>query len=231
MQTNEPCLDVLLLGEAKRLVTAVESDQLRLEHGVAEDLKAGALVALDAAEAGGVGLVNGGEGDGLAGDLGHVAVADGDGHIGEGGSAGVDEAADLGVELGARDRGVVGVGDLLVDEEERGTGVGDGVGALRVLEHLVANGELGRGELPEAGLSLDGDPCHLACGLGHVDLSELVYTCAVGVEVGSEDGHVEIVHDVVEEGLCGGFLGAVVDGVELRESKADKTVSVSVLNE
>lgn len=219
-----------LLAEAERLIAAVESNQLSLEHGVAIDLKTSTLVALDTTEAGGVSLVDGGEGDLVTGDLGHVGVADGDGHVGESGATWVDVTSDLGVELSALDLGVVGVGDLLIDEEQRCAGVSNGVGALGVLEHLITNGELGGGKLPEAGLSLDRDPCHLTLELGSIDLAELVHTGAIGVKISSENGHVEIVHDIVEESLLGSLLGTVVDSVKVGESKTDEAISVGVLD-
>ena len=223
-------LHTLLGGEAKGLVAAVESDELRLEHCVSKDLETGTLVALNTSEAGGVGLIDGGKSDCAARNLGHVVVTNSNRDVGESSIAGVDKTTDLGVELSTLDLGVVGIGDLLIDEKERCTGVGNGIRALGVLEHLVANSELGGGELPESSLSLDRDPGHLAGDLGSIDLSEIVAACAIGVEVGSEHGHVEIFHDVVEEGLCGCLLGAVVDSVEFGESKTNETVSVSVLN-
>ena len=220
----------LLGGEAKGLVATVESDELGLEHCVSVDLETGTLVTLNTSKAGGVSLVDGGKGDRTARNLGHVVVTNSNGDVGESSTAGVDETTDLGVELGTLDLGVVGIGDLLINEKERCTGVGNGIRALGVLNHLVANSELGGGELPESSLSLDRNPGHLAGDLGSVDLSEVVAACTIGVEVGSEHGHVEIFHNVVEEGLRGCLLGAVVDSVEVGESKTDETVSVSVLN-
>jgi hypothetical protein len=220
-----------LLAEAERLVATVESHELGLEHGVTVDLETSTLVALDTAEASGVGLVDGGEGDHVSGNLGHVGVADGNGHVGESGGTWVDETTDLGVELGALDLGVVGFGDTLVDEKERCTSVGNGVRALGVLEELVTDGKFGGGELPETGLSLDGDPGHLTLKLGSINLAKLVDTCAIGVQVGSEDGHVKASHDVVEEGLCGSLLGTIVDSVEAGEGESDETISVGILDE
>lgn len=179
-----------LLTKTKGLVTTVESDELRLEHGVAVDLQTCTLVTLYTTEAGRVCCVDSGKGDLATGDLGHVGVTDGDTHVGESGAAGVDETADLSVELSTLDLRVVCLSDLLVDKEERCAGVGNGVGALRVLEQLVTDSELGRAKLPEASVGLDGDPCHLAFELGGVNLAELVHTGAIWVEIGSEDGHV-----------------------------------------
>lgn len=226
---NPPCCrlwkratlcDGRLLAEAEGLVAAVEGNELRLEHGVAVDLETGALVTLDATEAGGVCLIDGGEGDLVTGDLGHVGVTDGNSHIGKLSAARVDVATDLSVELGALDLGVVGVGDVLVDEEERSSGVGNGLRGAGVLGDLAVDGELGRRELPEARGGVDGDPGHVADELGGVDLAELVDTGAIGVEIGSEDGHVQAAHHVVEEGLLGELLGSVVDCALLARSFA-----------
>ena len=220
-----------LLAEAERLVTAVEGNELSLEHGVTVDLETGTLVALHTTEAGCVGLVHSSEGDLVSGDLGHVGVADSDGHVGKGSRARVDETADLSVELSTLYLGVICLGNLLIDEKERCTGVGNGIRALGVLEELVTDSELGGIELPETGLGLDGNPGHLALELGSIDLAKLVHTCAIGVEVGGEDRHVEVAHNIVEEGLRRSLLGAIVDSVEVRESKTNKTIGVGVLNE
>ena len=220
-----------LLSKSQTLIPTIKRNKLCLEHRVSENLQPSALVALHAAKARGVRLVHHCKRDLVARDLGHVAVADRDGEIGERGFARVDEAADLCVELRALDLRVVRVCDLLVDEEQRCTCVGDGVGRAGVLDDLVADGELGRWELPKACLGLDGDPGHLALELGGVDFAEFVDASTVGVEVGGEDGEVEVAHDVVEEGLCGGFLGAIVDGVQVGEGEAEEAVGIGVLDE
>jgi len=67
-----------LLAKAQRLVAAIESNKLRLEHCVAVDLEPSTLVTLNTSEAGRVGLVDRREGDLVTGDLSHVGVADGD---------------------------------------------------------------------------------------------------------------------------------------------------------
>ena len=219
-----------LLTEAERLVAAVESDELGLEHGVAVDLETSALVALDSTEAGRVGLVNGGESDLVSGNLGHVCVTDGNRHVGQSGATGVDETTNLSVKLCTLDLRVVCFGDGLVNEEKRGTGISDGLGSTGVLDDLVANGKLGRGELPEARRGVHGNPSHLALELGGIDLAELVNTSAIRIQVSGEHREVEVAHNIVEEGLLGGLLGTVIDSVEGREGKADKTVSVGVLN-
>lgn len=205
--------DRWLLTESKGRVAAVESDELGLEHDVTVDLKTSALVALNTTKASCVGLINSGEGDLVARDLGHVAVTDGNSHVGKLGVAGVDETANLGIVLRAFNLGVVGIGNVLVDKEERGTGVGNGLGSSRVVNDLAVDAELGRGELPETGACVDRNPRHLALELGGIDLTELVNTGAIGVEVSSEDGKVKVAHDIVEESLLRGFLGAIVDSV------------------
>lgn len=123
MYKPHPLPSELVLGrDAQALVAAVEHDELRLEHGVAVDLQVGAAVALDAAEARGAGLVDRRERHLVAGDRGHV-VADGHAEVREVGVAGVSEAAGGCVVCGALYLAVVGGRDVIVDEEERGTGV------------------------------------------------------------------------------------------------------------
>lgn len=219
-----------LLTEAKRRVAAVESDKLSLEHGVAVDLETGTLVALNSTEAGRVGLVDSRESDLVSGNLGHVGVTNGNGHVGQSGVARVDETTNLGIELRTLDLGVVGIGDRLVHKEKGGTSVSDGLGSTGVLKDLVANGKLGRRELPEARRGVHGDPSHLALELGGIDLAELVNTSAIRVKISGEHREVEVAHDVVEEGLLGRLLGTIVDSVESREGKTNKTVGVGVLN-
>jgi hypothetical protein len=222
---------LLLQTETERLVAAVEGNKLRLEHGVAVDLETGTLVALDTAEAGRVGFVDRRKGNLRAGNLGHVVRADTDGHVGKSGRAGVDETTNLGVQLGTGNRGVVGLSDLLVNKEKRCTGVGNGVRAHGVRELLVADRELGGCKLPEASLGLDGDPGHLSRDLGGVDLAKLIGTGAVDPQVSNENGLGEVSHDVVKESLRRSLLGAVVDSVEVRESKTNETISVEVIDE
>ena len=219
-----------LLAEPEGLVTTVESNKLRPEHNVTVDLETRTLVSLDTTEAGRVCCINSREGDLATGNLGHV-IANGDTHIGQLSIAGVDETTDLGVKLSTLDLRVVCLGDLLVDEEERCTGVGNSVRTLRVLEKLVTDSKLGRWELPEARLGLDGYPCHWAFELCGINLAERIGAAAIWVEIGSEDRHVQVGHNVVEKCLCGSLLGAVIDSVELGEGKTDETVSVGILDE
>lgn len=179
-----------LLAETKGLVTTVESNKLCLEHGVAVDLQTCTLVTLYTTEASGVCCIDSGESDLATGDLGHVRVTDCNTHVGKSGTARVDETTDLSVELSTLDLRVVCLGDLLVDEEERCTCVGNGVGSLRVLEKLIADSKFGRAKLPEASIGLDRNPCHVAFKLGGINLAELIHAGAIWVEIGSEDGHV-----------------------------------------
>lgn len=223
--------DRWLLTESKRLVAAVECDELSLEHYVTVNLEASALIALDTPEAGRVGLVDWGECDLVTRDLGHVVVTDGDRHVGKGRVARIDETTNLSIELCTLDLGVVCLGNGLIDEKKRGTRVGDGLRSTWVAQDFVTNRELGRRELPETGGGVDRNPSHLALEFAGVDLAKLVHASAIGVKVGSENGQVEVRHDVVEEGLLGCLLGAIVDRVQLGESKTDETVSVGVLDE
>jgi hypothetical protein len=205
------CRDRRLSAETQRLVSAVEGNKLRLEQGITIDLKSSTAVTLHTTEAGRVRLVDSRERDLATGDGSHVCGADGDGHVGEGSTAGVDKSTDLGIVLRALDLGIVRLGDVLVDEKKRSSGIGNRLGTSCVGHLDAADSELGGIELPETRGCIDGDPGHVTNKLGRVDFAELVHARAIRIEVGGEDGEIEVGHYVVEEGLLGGLLDAIVD--------------------
>lgn len=114
------------------------------------------------------------------------------------------------VDLGARDRAVDGLAEVVTDKRERGTSVGDG-GVARAGDGLVTDLGGGRGEAPEALRAVDGrvgDLLALGCVL--VDVAE-------GVEAGGIAGGGRAGAASGRGGLCGGRHagGAQVGGEEL----------------
>ena len=104
---------------------------MALEEDVPEDVEADALARLNAPEARRPAVVNGRVVDVRAGDRGLVA-ADLEADVRQGGAAGVGVAALGLVEFGTADGFVVGGYDGVVDEQQRGACVGDGVDAVAV---------------------------------------------------------------------------------------------------
>lgn len=131
-----------------------------------------------------------------------MAVAHRDVEVGQGGVTGEGVSAGRAVVLRALDRRVVCLGDVVVDDHERGAGVGDGGVADAVGLGLAVDGEGVGGELPEAGALVDGDGGERAAlDVGGVDGAELVGAVAAHVQVDAEDGFREAGLDIVEEGL------------------------------
>lgn len=153
-----------------------------------------------------------------------TAAADFDAEGGHVSVAGVDVAACFGGHARAVDLAVVGFGDVVVDHDEGGAGVGDGGAGVGVLHVFAADAVGGGLEFPPAAAFVDWRGVELARVLCGVELAELVGSGGVDVEVGGEDFLFEVVGDVLEEG----FLGSGLDGVDLAERKAEKAVVVLV---
>jgi len=120
-QLHNPQMALLLRRNHQLLVGSVKDDVLRAEHDITVDLEVGTTVALDSTEAGvGIDLS---EGDGVSGNHGHVGGSNGDTEIRELGVAGICESTDLSVVDGTGNLLVVGIGDLLVNKEERSSGI------------------------------------------------------------------------------------------------------------
>lgn len=103
----------------------------------------------------------------------------------------------------------------------------DGIVGSGVVDHLAVNHErLGR-ELPESLAGIHSSVSQLALELGVIDGAEFVGAGGVVGQVGSEDGLVEVGHDVIEEGL----LLLWLDGVDLAKGKTHESISVGVLDE
>ena len=203
----------------------IENHKLALEEDIAQNLNRLPLATLQAAitHPAAQALVI----EQLARDGRHVAFGP-ELHfqVRQGGAAGEDVA---GVVLfGAGDFGVVGFEEDVVDEKERGAGVGDGGIGLGVGDGGVgADGEGFGGELPVALGRVDAGHFHFADELGGVDGAELVGAYGLVSEVGGEEGGFQGGGDVAEEGvlLCGR------DGVALHEAEAHQAVRVGVLHE
>ena len=165
-----------------RAVT-VENNELALEEDIAEDGEADTRVGLDPAEASGAGAIGGGVVDVRAGDGGLVA-ANGEADVRKSGAAGVSVAALLLVILSAVDTAVVVRDDIIVDEEESGSGVGDGVADSASIG--VADSVAVSGEAPEALAVVHVNIRDVASVGGVVDGAEGVSARLALLEIGSE---------------------------------------------
>ena len=201
----------------------IEDDELALEPDIAEDVEADPGIRLHAAEALPVGRGRGVV-DVAARDGARIG-ADGEAEVGQGGGAGEDVAA-VGLAVGgALDLLVVGGDDRVVDEEEGGACVSDGLdgggdGFSR------ADGVAGGGVAPEALGVVDGDVGDGAGVFGVVDVAEVVVTGGALLEVGGEKWSVEEGFGVGEEGLL--LIGG--DGVDGGKAEAEEAV-VAALDE
>ena len=165
--------------------------------------------------------------DELAGDRRHVPLGPKlHFQVRQGGVAGEGEAR-VGA-FRASDFGVVGLQHGVVDEEERGAGVGDGGRGVGVRDRGVgADGEGRGGELPVALGVVDAGELHGADELAEVDGAKLVAARGGVFEVCGEEGGFQRGGDVAEEGVL--FLGR--DGVAAHEAEAHQAVRVLVLDE
>jgi len=129
--------------------TSVEDDKGRLERDVAKDVCADASAGLQPAEAAVAGARGANVHEGSRDGDGRAVGVDGKGEVGHVGVAGDGDAAGVGVLLGPLNLGVVGLDDLVGQEQQGGAGVGD-ARDVRLLKGAVADLEAGRGETPEA---------------------------------------------------------------------------------
>ena len=128
-----------LVRESNPLIATIKDNKSIRDQDITVDLNVRLCrIALDTAKAQTVGDL--GVGDLLAGDLSHVTTgSNSDGEVGKGGFARVDVASILAHDGSSRHLSVVGCGDGVVDEDERGAGVNDGWGRVGVLGHLTAD--------------------------------------------------------------------------------------------
>jgi hypothetical protein len=82
-------------------------------------------------------------------------------------------------------------------------------------------------DLPESGGRVDGNVGKLSSELSVINVSELVSTSGIVLQVDAEDGHLKLWHDGIEE-CC---LLRWLNGVKLAEGETDETVVVGVLLE
>ena len=126
----------------------------------------------------------------------------------------------------AVDLAVVCRDDGVVDEDESGASVSNGVNAGR-LEVTTANTVAGTGELPEALRVVDSGVGDVAGVLAGVDEAEVVGAWLALLEVSCEDVLVE--DTLVDGGIEEGGLGCRCDSVDGAESKTEETVVIGVL--
>lgn len=220
-----PLLDPLTLhlclrGKSESGAISVKHNVLALEEDVAEDGLADALVGLNATEAVVRTVANRGVVDQAAGDNGGVAVDD-CGEAGELRVAGEDVAASLGVVLGSLDLLVVGLDDIVGEEEEGGASVlwehvrtsfliysllgsqhtSNANNGLRAA--LGANGIAIGGELPEAlGVVYVGVGERTSV-LGLVDVAKVKGARGIVLQSHCEKRGIQILLDGVEPGGLG----------------------------
>lgn len=145
--------------------------------------------------------------------------------VGQGGAAGEDVAA-VGLAVGGAGHLAVVGGDEVVGEEEEGRSrVGDGGDAL-AHGGARADGVAARGEAPEPLRVVDGGVGDVARVLARVDVAEVVAAGLAFLQVGGEEGGVEAGFGVGEEGLD--LVGR--DGVDGAKGQAQEAVAL-VLSE
>jgi hypothetical protein len=200
-----------------------EDNKHGLEENVTEDGDTGTGAGLETSVALGAGDLS--VVDVAAGD-GELAATDDGGEAGESGGAGENVTTLAVGVLGTGDLGVVGVDDVVGEEHEGGSGVGNG-GVRAGDSSAAADRVAGGGELPEAVSVVDGDVGDGTGVLGGVNVTEVVRSGAALLQVDGEELAGKSALDSVEEG---GLL-VRADGVDGREGKSEKTVVVSILLE
>ena len=192
-------------------LAGVIHDELALEPDVAEDGHADTAVALEAAEARtarrGRGVV-----EVVTRDRAGV-VADREADVGKGGRAGEDVATVVLAIGGTLDVAPVVRNDGVVDKDERGSGVGDGLDR-RGRGGAGANGVAVGSVAPESLTAVDIGVADIAGMFAVVNVSEVVVAGLTLLKVGGEQRGVEVGLGVVEESLLRGRL----DGVDAGES-------------
>lgn len=232
-------------SHSNRVVSSIESHELRLEHDISVDLQV-ALNGLDTSEtsyyirqyrcARFLGLekaltltssIHRGEVDIRSSHSSHVGSSNIDLQIRQDSITRECNTSDSLVVYCAGDLAVVCVDDCWVDQHEGGSGVGNGLATGDLHRRSGTDSELLGGELPETLGVVDWRPGEGAVELGGVNVAEFVSTDSVVTEIGSEDWFRERGHRIVEE--C--FLLLWLDGVEFGESETDESVVRSILYE
>lgn len=220
-----PASFLSLLSETQPGTVAAHlvDDVLALEEDVTKDAEAiKTRGRLDTTKARAVAV--GGKVDVLSGD-GLLDAVDEDGEVGERAAAGEGNTSGLGVVLGTVDLRVVGVDDGVIDVDEGCAGVGNGVdaGAGGGGANAVAVGS----EAPETLAVVDIDIGNGAGVLALVDVTKVISTSSVVLEVDSEQRLSKLRLDSVEES---GLLHRL-DGVDRAHGETQKTISAGILSE
>ena len=169
-----------------RATRPIKNHKLALEENIPKDIQADALTRLDAAEARRPAVVNRRVVDVRARDRGLVG-ADLEADVRQGCAAGVGVAALGLVELGAADGVVVGGYNGVVDEQQSGARVGDGVDAVAV-DGAVADGVARGGKAPEALGTVDGNVGDVAGVCAVVDGTKAVGARLALLQIDGEKG-------------------------------------------
>lgn len=206
-----------------RATRPIKNHKLALEEDIPKDIQADALTRLNAAEARRPAVVDRSVVDVRAGDRGLVA-ADLEADVRQGGAAGVGVAALGLVELGAADGFVVCGYDGVVDEQQGGARVGDGVDAVAV-DGAVAYGVARGSKGPKALGTVDGNVGDVAGVCAVVDGAKAVGARLALLQVDGEKRGREAGFDIVEKGELLGGLDCIDGG----EGQAEEAVVTGVL--
>lgn len=215
-------LNLQSLGRKPKLRSprrVVEDHELRLEEDIAEDGLSDAIVALETTEAAST-LRCGCVVQVATGDDGRVAF-DLESEVGKAGAAGEDVATVRLAVGGSGDLTVVGGDEVIGEEEEGSSGVGDGGDALGD-RASGTNGVAAGGEAPESLGVVDSRVGDVSSVLAGVDVAEVVATGLALLQVGGEERGFEAGLGVGEEGLLL-VRGDRVDGAE---GQAQETIAL-----
>lgn len=148
--------------------------------------------------------------------------------VGEGGVAREDESLEGWVHAGSLHLAPVGLGDIIIDQHQGGSGIGDcrTTGAVG-LDRAIADGKTARCKLPEPVRAVDRGICQITFELGLVDPAKLVCTDFGMSKVGGEDWLREGRLDVIEKGSL--FLGLY--RVDRAKAESKKTIRVRIQDE
>lgn len=212
-----------LSSETKARAVGVEDNILALQEDITKDREAQTRVALDTTEALGGALRDGGVVDQITRNDSIIA-GDGNREVRQGSRAIEGVATSRGVRSSTADLLVVGGDDLIIEQQEGGTGVSNTLdGAAGLGADLVAVS----GEAPEALRAVDISVGQGSGVLGLVSEAEVVGAGGVVLQGDGEERRSESrLHGVEEGGLRLGL-----DSVDRAESETEQAVVVLVLGE
>ena len=232
-----------MFSHSDGVVASIERNKLRLEHDVAVDLKSASRSSLEATEASFILLamtkysrwgdltssssIDRSKVNIITPNLRHVISTHINHQIRQLGVTREGNASYSLIVDSALDLTVVCIDNCRVGDHEGGSGISDGLATSKSHCSAGADSELLGRKLPESRRGVDSSPTERAVEFRRVDISKLVGSDGGVAEVGSEDGHGEGGHGVVEESLLRGGL----DGVEFGECETDQSVGLGVLDE